>query len=310
MTLRANLERGWSWLRARSEILVAILGILVFFSLAEDMGVQLSTLQATLAWGAAAVYAGLILVRPMVLPTKDPGSLTRQRLKKAALIVIPTVLLLLLLQTLLYQGPSRSGGGWRTILFLLLLVVLGPTGIAAEGMLPVDLFPILRRREVRRIVYAAVSALFLTMLIQVWGGLFGDLAQSIGSALGEIPPPDQGAVSHFAGYSPLALFVTQLASAAFEELLFRAGILTLIWVLTGRWWAGLLVSSLCFGLYHISLSGMSDYFLQAPVIAVVDSFGAGLANGVLFRYRGLTATVLIHGLGNWLLLMFLMGSGG
>ena len=73
------------------------------------------------------------------------------------------------------------------------------------------------------------------------------------------------------------------------------------------WRRGLLASSVCFGLYHISLSGMSDYFLQAPVIAVVESFGAGLANGVIYRYRGFTTAVLVHALGNWLLLTLLMG---
>ncbi|MFN2291291.1 MAG: lysostaphin resistance A-like protein [Anaerolineae bacterium] len=310
MKLVASLRRGWSWIRSRSEVLVAALGLLVFFGLSEDMGVQLSTLQAALLWGAAAVYVSLILARPMVLPMKCPQSLTRERLKRAALIMIPAVLSVLLFQILLYQGPSRTGGSWRTILFLLLLIILGSIGIAAEARLPLDLFPILRRREVRRIVYAVVSALFLTMLIQVWSGLFGDLARSIGSALGETPPPDQGAVSGFAGYSLLGLLATQLASAALEELLFRAGILTLVWAFTGRWWVGLLVSSVCFGLYHISLSGMSAYFLQAPIIAVVDSFGAGLANGTLYRYRGLTTAVLVHGLGNWLLLTFLMQAGG
>jgi len=60
---------------------------------------------------------------------------------------------------------------------------------------------------------------------------------------------------------------------------------------------------------HSVINGLSQYNLQAPVIAVVKSFGMGLANGLIYRYRGFTAAVLVHTLGNWLLVMILSATG-
>lgn len=304
--LMSKLQDRWTWLKARGEVLVPIVGLPLFFGMMGWMNVQLSTLQMTLVWGAAIAYVALVLWAPMTLPAKVPQPLTWTRVRQAAVIVVVVVASGLLLQMAIYRPSSQSssGGGMYA---MLLSVPLGIAGVVAEGLLPVDLFPIFRRREMRRVVYALMAALFLMTLFQFWSGLFDNLAEGIGGMLGETPPGAQEAISHFDEYRPLGLLMGQLFSAGIEELFFRVGIMTLVWVLTGRWGGGLLISALCFAVYHITLSGMSDYFVQAPVIALVSHFGAGLANGVIYRYRGFTTVVLVHALGNWLVLMLLAG---
>jgi membrane protease YdiL (CAAX protease family) len=217
---------------------------------------------------------------------------------------VPLLIAALLIQNALFRPSNEPGGGG--LWMLLLLAALGIAGVVAEGTLPLDLFPVFRRREVRRLVYVVVAALFLTMLAQLWDHIFGGLALQVGRALAETPPDSADVASYFASYAPWELFLTHLISAGFEETIFRLGIMTLVWALTRRWWLGLLASALCFGLYHISpLSSIAVYNQQAPVTTVLQSFGAGLATGIIYRYRGFLAAVLIHALGNWLLLMLL-----
>jgi membrane protease YdiL (CAAX protease family) len=196
------------------------------------------------------------------------------------------------------------------VLAILLLTSLGTAGLAAERRLPIDLFPVLRRREIGRILYVLVAALFLAVLENMWSGIWGDIAAGIGRALGETPLVDNDAASYFDVGNPLRLFLNFLIGAGLaEEFLFRVGIMTPVWALTGRWGWGLLVSALIFGLYHISpLSGMAAHNLQAPVTAVLESFGAGLAIGVIYRYRGFMTAVMTHALGNWLVVMILLGT--
>lgn len=304
--LTSKFQNRWTWLKARGEVLVPIVGLPLFFGMIGWMNVQLSALQMTLVWGVAIAYAMLVLWAPMTLPAKVPQPLTWTRVRQAGVIVVVVVASGLLLQMAIYRPSSQSSSGGG-IYALFLSMPLGVAGVVVEGMLPVDLFPVLRRREMRRVVYALVAALFLTTLFQFWSGLFDSLAEGIGGMLGETSPSTQAAISYFDEYSPLGLLVGQLFSAGIEELFFRVGIMTLVWVLTERWWGGLLLSALCFAVYHITLSGMSEYFVQAPVMALVSHFGAGLANGLLYRYRGFTTVVLVHALGNWLVLMLLTG---
>jgi len=312
-----KLRRALAWLKARSEVLVPVLGLPLFLLLAGQMDVTLTGLQEGLLWGAALVYAGLVLWSPMALPVKVGRPVTRARLLGTGLLVAGAVVGGALLQSVVYQPPGDSGGGGGGLLILLLAAVLGTAGVVAEDTLPVDLFPILRRRAVRRIVYVVVAAFYLMLVIQLWGELFGGLALAAGRALGETPPESGEVASYFENYTPLGLFLTHLVSAGLEELLFRVGVLTGVWALARRLglggrpaaWLGLLVSALCFGLYHVTLSSLHGYFVQAPVTSVLRSFGAGLANGLIYRYRGYTAAVLVHTLGNWLFLMLLVEAG-
>jgi membrane protease YdiL (CAAX protease family) len=106
---------------------------------------------------------------------------------------------------------------------------------------------------------------------------------------------------------PLVRLVQLLIGAGLiEELLFRVGIMTLVWGWTRRWGWGLVVSALAFGLYHISpLSGISALNLERPIATVLSSFNMGLVTGVVYRYRGFETAVLVHGLGDWVIVMLL-----
>ena len=96
----------------------------------------------------------------------------------------------------------------------------------------------------------------------------------------------------------------------FAERLFRLGILTLVWTLTRRYSIGLLVSAVLFGLYHVTpLSGMAVY-LATPLPAVITSAAMGIYMGLVYRYRGFAAAVLVHGLGDWIVIMMITSIKG
>jgi membrane protease YdiL (CAAX protease family) len=188
-----------------------------------------------------------------------------------------------------------------------LIAVLGTFGLAAERCLPVDLLPVLRRREWPRIAYVLVAASFLALVGQLWAGIAQDVAHGIAQqAFGEAPLDIEGAASSFDIESPIRLLIGLLIGAGFfEELLFRLGVLTLVWALTRRYSLGLIVSALLFGLYHITpLSGMEAY-TATPITAVLTSAAMGVYMGLIYRYRGFVAAVLVHGLGDWIVIMMI-----
>lgn len=301
--------------RKRGEIIAPVLGLLIFRAMLTWQAVSLTTWQTVLVYGLAALYAALVLWSPMTLPAKIPQTVTRPALKQTAVKVGALVLTgfaALTLLSLTGDGASQEGrlGPAGALAAILLLTTLGTVGLAAERTLPPDLFPVLRRREMRRLVYILVAALFLALIVQLWGGIWSDIAAGIGEAVGESPPGITEAASQFEADKPLRLFLNFLIGAGlFEELLFRVGIMTPIWALTKRWGWGLLISAVAFGLYHISpLSGLAALNLQAPVTAVIESFGVGLAMGLIYRYRGFMTAVMTHALGNWFVVMLLLGT--
>lgn len=304
-----------AWLKARRELLIPILGLLVFRAMLTWQNVQLSGWQTGAVVSTAVLYAVLVVWSPMALPAKEPQTVTRLALRQTAvkiglLVFIGFGVLAFLSLTSEDSLAESRLGPVGALAAILLLTTLGTLGVVAEGKLPVDLFPVLRRRDARRIAYMVVSALFLAVIVQLWSGIWGDLAAGIGRAAGETPPGESEAAALFDMGNPLRLFLNFLIGAGlFEELLFRVGIMTLVWAITRRWGWGLLVSALVFGLYHISpLSGMAAHHWQAPLTAVIESFGAGLAMGLIYRYRGFMTAVMTHALGNWLVVLILLTS--
>lgn len=313
-SVESGRQGPFIWLWQRVEIVVPALALLVFHAMLEWQSVRLTTVQTILVYGMALIYAALVLWSPMTLPAKQPRPVTRAEVKrlagKSALFAVTGFALLALLS--LGSGGSSSNGRLGlvgVIVAVLLLTGLGTAGLVTEKKLSLDLFPLLRHRQRSRILYTVVAAFFLALLVQLWDGIFGDLVGAIGRSLGETPLPDAEMAAHFEVDSPLRLFLNFLVGAGlFEEFLFRVGIMTPIWALTGRWGWGLIVSALAFGLYHITpLSGMASYNLQAPVTAVLESIGAGLAMGLIYRTRGFTTAVMVHAFGNWLVVMILLG---
>jgi membrane protease YdiL (CAAX protease family) len=272
------------------------------------------------AIGIPIVHIALVLWQPMRVPEKEPRPFDRAGLFRAARVVVPAVIVGVLISVVLRAIEDRSGEGstlWGLV-SIGLIVLFGTLGLAAERCLPVDLLPVLRgrerrpRREWRRILYVLVAAFSLALVGQLWAGIAEDIAGTIGrQAFGEAGLDMEGAASGFDVDSPLRLLVGLLIGAGFfEELLFRLGILTLVWALARRYSIGLLVSALLFGLYHITpLSGM-DAYLATPVTAVLTSAAMGIYMGLVYRYRGFTAAVLVHGLGDWIVIMMITSMNG
>jgi membrane protease YdiL (CAAX protease family) len=270
--------------------------------------------QQAVVFGLAALHALLVLWRPMRVPAKTPGPLDGPGIWRAARAVVPAVAVGIVISTVIraIEGRSAEGSTLWGLASIALIAVLGSLGLAAERRLPFDLLPVFRRCEAPRIAYVLVAALALAMVGQLWAGITGDIAAGIGArAFGEAPLDVEGAASSFAVEHPLRLLVSLLIGAGFfEELLFRLGILTLVWALTRRFGLGLLVSALAFGLYHITpLSGI-DAYTATPVTAVLASAAMGCYMGWVYRYRGFAAAVLVHGLGDWIVILVLNSMRG
>jgi membrane protease YdiL (CAAX protease family) len=309
-----NMRKTPAWIAARLELSVLFLALPTFFSMVSMLQGEVQPWQSALVYGLALVYGGLTLWSPMQLPGKEPLPVDRPIARRTALRLSAVVLVgvaLLILSSLITQG---SGGGKTRlpyfVLAIILIISLGTGGALAERGLTIDLLPVLRRRQPRRIVYVLVAAFFLAMLTFFWSNLFSGVIDSIGRAASEAAPDVQSAASSFSVENPLLLFVQLFIGAGlYEELLFRLGIMTIVWRLTHRWGWGLIVSAVFFGLYHISpLSGISTYNAASPLTAVLTSFSMGIIMGIIYRYRGLETVVLVHGLGDWLVLMLLASS--
>lgn len=131
----------------------------------------------------------------------------------------------------------------------------------------------------------------------------------IGQSFGDQPIDLADVASEFDYGSPLILLVNLVIGAGiFEELLFRVGIMTLVWGLARRWGVGLIVSAILFGVYHLSPISGIDSYLTAPVSVFLNSFTIGIFTGLVYRFRGFTTTVLMHSLGDWMMIMIFSGA--
>jgi membrane protease YdiL (CAAX protease family) len=309
------------WVVRRWEVLIPVLGIFMFHGMMGSNDAKPQPWQTGVVIGMAIAYVAIVLWQPMRVPEKAPGSLdrapaplNRAGVIRAAKVVVPAVVAGVVVSTIIraVEGRGSEGSTLWGLSSVVLVAVLGTFGLAAERRLPVDLLPVPRRREWLRIAYVLMAAFSLALVGQLWGGIAQDIAKGIGQqAFGETSLDVEGAASSFNVESPIRLLIGLLIGAGFfEELLFRLGILTLIWALTRRYSIGLIVSALLFGLYHITpLSGMSSY-LATPITAVLTSAAMGVYMGLIYRYRGFVAAVLVHGLGDWIVIMMITSLRG
>lgn len=300
-------------LKSRLEVLVAAIGLLMYWMIVQFSETALAPWVHAVVLGLAGVYLFLIVSSPMRLPEKEPQPFVWDTVIRAGGTIVPAVLAAAAVNFVLGLLSNMESGislGWF-LGYLALLVVLGSAGLAAERSLPVDLFPVIRRRKVHWIAYVLAAALFLTLAQMFVDNLFGDLFSAIGQAFGDQELTMSAVTSGFDAGSPVVLLLQMVVGAGiFEELLFRVGIMTLVWRLTRGWGWGLLVSSVLFGLYHLTpFSGMEAY-LAAPVGAFMNSFLSGLVTGMVYRWRGFTAAVLMHSLGNWIVILLFSGAFG
>ena len=290
---------------------MAGIGLLMYAMIIRFSEVQFQPWVPFLVFGLAAIYILLILWKPVSLPEKGKQPFNWQEVSRAGRVVLPVVLGAAGLNIFLSLFSSMESGtsfGWFFV-DLVLLVVLGSAGLAAERSLDLDLFPVIRRKELRWIIYVLAAAFFLTLTQMFIDNLFSDLFAVIGQSLGDQPVTMSDVTSEFDISFPLLLLINLVIGAGiFEELLFRVGIMTLVWGLTRRWVVGLIVSAFLFGAYHLSPISGIDSYLTAPVSVFLNSFTIGIFTGLVYRYRGFTAAVLMHSLGDWIVIMIFSGT--
>lgn len=308
METAIHYRGNWvNWLKNRVEIVVPFIGLPLFFAILRGMDVNLNTNWQILICGMAVTYGLLVLWRPQTLPQKSPSPLSFAKIRQAALIVTLGMVLALLIQITL--SPNSDSSQKSSLLTLFIFAGIGILGVVAESQIPIDLFPIWRQKAWWRLLYVFIAVLFMTVIISFWGNIFSEFAARTGGQFGEQAREIGSFVDTASQYTPLTLLIGHVISAGIEELVFRAGVLTIVWAITRNWWIGLIISSFVFGLYHINpLNPASTVNLLTPITVVISSFGMGLANGIVYRYRGFTTAVLVHGLGNWLLLMLFLSA--
>lgn len=305
MAEKSPLKNKTKW-----ELLVPLLGISMLFILVNFSGVNLSP---ALIAGIAlllVVYVGLVLRFPMDLPHKVPRAFNWHSVGRSALLMAVIILAAVGVMTLVSRGQSDALEGTAdtgTMAALLLTFVLGALGLASEASLDLDLFPVFRRPEWQRIVYAITSAFFLALVSLLWGNLAGSLSRGIAGLFGEAAQTASQSMTISGADHPLILLAQFLIGGGLlEELLFRVGIMTLVWKLTRRPVWGIVVSAIAFGFYHISpLSSMAAVNLATPIASVLTSFAMGLYMGLVYSKRGFLTAVAVHGLGDWLIVMIL-----
>ncbi|MBN1121131.1 MAG: CPBP family intramembrane metalloprotease [Anaerolineae bacterium] len=295
-----------NWLKPRYELLIPILGTIIFLLMnGGDSPAGLPIIVLILLLAAA--YVAWIVRTPeqLPLPQKSPLPVPRQDTLRVLLIVTAVVVVsaaIAVSTSLLFEDRSEGVSNLGLYLGSLVLIVISATaGLIAERTLPIDLIPVYRQRNLNRLGYVVVSVFFIAMVVMLVGGvLSSSIASGVASLFGEAPLTDEVMEpQHW-----FLLFLDMLIGAGlFEELLFRAGIMTLVWKVTNKWGWGLVVSSVLFGFYHITLSSLSGAFLEAPIYSVVSSTVMGLFLGTIYRKRGLSTVVLVHALINFVGIM-------
>ena len=93
----------------------------------------------------------------------------------------------------------------------------------------------------------------------------------------------------------LAFFLLLSGAGIAEEAMYRLLFLSLFWKLIKKPWLAIILSSLCFGLYHLTpLDYMYKVFWQFPLTQVTSVFLAGLIFGYAYKKRGFETSVLGH----------------
>jgi membrane protease YdiL (CAAX protease family) len=299
----------WAWFKPRIEILVPVIGLVLFLLMngSGDRPAGLPVLAGICV--LAGVYSTLIVRTPKFSnPAKQPQQIEKQdawkTLGQVALVVIGAAAIAILTSMSSQEDSESSSSLGMYLIILLIIIGTATAGLLAEKTLPVDLLPLFRQRDLNRVLYVLSAALFITMLVMIVGGILSsNIGQAVSSLVGETPPTQDAGEGFDRSQWPFLLLDMLIGAGLFEELLFRAGVMTLVWKLTKRWGWGLLISAVLFGFYHITLSSLSNHFLEAPAYSVVSSAVMGLILGCIYRYRGLSMVILVHALNNFVGLM-------
>jgi membrane protease YdiL (CAAX protease family) len=144
----------------------------------------------------------------------------------------------------------------------------------------------------RRILRFLLDSAVLAVLIIAVSGFFF----KVFLALFHEPDFSAQATSLLPAKNKLLAFPLLLAGAGIaEESMFRLFFQSLFWRLFKRPWAAILLSSLCFALYHLTPADvMYQVYWHYPLTQVSTVFLTGIAFGWFYRKRGFETTVFGH----------------
>lgn len=214
----------------------------------------------------------------------------------------------LVLALLFYAGPLLGTLQPKYLLNLpqtVLIFCAASFGLALakpiEGFEPLRATAAVARRKkpVRELLLALLFALLLVAANILIGssGIFGLCLRVFHETNGSA-----AAAQAIPGANRALSFFTLLAGAGVaEEVVYRLFFLTLFLRLLKKPWAAVVLSSVCFGLYHITpLDSLYRIYWQFPVAQAVSAALSGLAFGIVYYKRGLESSVLGHTLTDWL----------
>lgn len=213
-------------------------------------------------------------------------------------------------------------GQWQPALAIAVLYVvsmglgqgfLNPSGIEifcqalvglalARGIVDHEPLPVARSVVRRERVWRSVGVMLGVSVLLVPAIL---VASAIGSSIGRFISGASLTFDSVTGAFPAEswrIFFLMLAGAGIaEETPYRLVILSLLWRLTRQRWVAIVLSSVIFGIYHLTpFNSMYAIHWQAPVSQFFVTTLAGLVMGYAYTRRGYETVVLGHTLGNWM----------
>lgn len=143
--------------------------------------------------------------------------------------------------------------------------------------------------------------LVIAVLVVIPALLIGNIGLSIGQQIFNEQNLTNEAMEEFSPNKWTAFFLLWSGAGIAEETSFRLVSLSFFWWLTRRRKLAILISSLIFGLYHLTpLTGMYRTFWQFPISQFLASTLIGLVWGYIFVKRGYETVVLSHTFSDWI----------
>lgn len=223
---------------------------------------------------------------------------------------------------------ERMGNHWRqaliiTILYLISVFLGGrginPYGIAvfcqawiglsiASGIpffasLPV-IDSVLRGKQVKNslILFAGTG-----LAAAVLGVLLGGISMGVTQSAFHEDIRTNEVMQAFPANKFQMFFLFLAGGGIAEELVHRLVLLSLLWALTRRPWAAILISAVVHSAYHFTpLNSLYPIFLKFPISQFVSGVVMGTLWGYVFFKRGFETTALAHTLSDWLPMLFMM----
>ena len=213
--------------------------------------------------------------------------------------------LALVITAIFLFGMGLSGRGWFNLYGIAIFceALIGLTiARQIDGFEPLPVVDaVARRKRIWQNIGLSLGIAVLAVIPAIAIGTVGlDIGQQI---FGETNLTHQA--SNMFPPDKISAFFMFLAGAGIaEETLYRLVLLSLFWHWTKRPWVAILLSSMVFGLYHLTpLSSMYKVFLQFPVSQFLASTFIGIVWGFLYKKRGFETAVVAHTLSNWLPLL-------